>query len=191
MPVWNFLSWTGLEFGRSQRAAENRENWRKLDAKSSVVTQRLSRLRDRWRWCWWRYTNHRALTSEPNVNRIEAQWSLRPTIRHCRSLRTTVFDRISCYGSRPTLTSPSDSCQTQHTVRWWRRTTVPDGGSWRCLPVVVSNVLSLHFQPRYLRTESTTKSRTLHWKTKHTRARAHTHTPPPTTTIASYKGSVQ
>ena len=29
--------WTGLEFGRSQSAVENREKWRKLVAKSSVV----------------------------------------------------------------------------------------------------------------------------------------------------------
>ena len=29
--------WTGLEFGKSQRAVENREKWRKLVAKSSVV----------------------------------------------------------------------------------------------------------------------------------------------------------
>ena len=33
--------WTGLEFGKSQRAVENREKWRKLVAKSSVVPQRL------------------------------------------------------------------------------------------------------------------------------------------------------
>ena len=39
--------WTGLEFGRSQRAVENREKWRKMAAKSSVVPQRRSRLRDR------------------------------------------------------------------------------------------------------------------------------------------------
>ena len=32
-----------LEFGRSQRAVENREKWRKLVAKSSVVPQRPSR----------------------------------------------------------------------------------------------------------------------------------------------------
>ena len=38
--------WTGLEFGRSQSAVENREKWRKLVAKSSVVPQRPSRLRD-------------------------------------------------------------------------------------------------------------------------------------------------
>ena len=38
--------WTSLEFGKSQRAVENREKWRKLVAKSSVVTQRPSRLRD-------------------------------------------------------------------------------------------------------------------------------------------------
>ena len=39
--------WTGLEFAKSQRAVENREIWRKLVAKSSVVPQRPSRLRDR------------------------------------------------------------------------------------------------------------------------------------------------
>ena len=39
--------WTGLQFSKSQRAVENREEWRKLVAKSSVVPQRPSRLRDR------------------------------------------------------------------------------------------------------------------------------------------------
>ena len=39
--------WTGLEFGKSQRVVESREKWRKLVAKSSVVPQRLSWLRDR------------------------------------------------------------------------------------------------------------------------------------------------
>ena len=43
----NVREWTGLEFANSQRAVENREKWRKLVAKSSVVPQRLSRLRDR------------------------------------------------------------------------------------------------------------------------------------------------
>ena len=43
----NIREWAGLEFGRSQRAVENRENWRKLVAKSSVVPQRSSRSRDR------------------------------------------------------------------------------------------------------------------------------------------------
>ena len=38
--------WTGLEFGKSQKAVGNREKWRKLVAKSSVVPQRPSRLRD-------------------------------------------------------------------------------------------------------------------------------------------------
>ena len=38
--------WTGLEFARSQRAVGYREKWRKLVAKSSVVPQRPSRLRD-------------------------------------------------------------------------------------------------------------------------------------------------
>ena len=39
----NISEWTGLEFGKSQRAVENREKWRKLVAKSSVVPQRPSR----------------------------------------------------------------------------------------------------------------------------------------------------
>ena len=39
--------WTGLEFAKSKRAVENREKWRKLVAKSSVVPQRPQRLRDR------------------------------------------------------------------------------------------------------------------------------------------------
>ena len=42
----NIREWTGLEFGKSQRAVENRGKWRKLIAKSSVVPQRPSRLRD-------------------------------------------------------------------------------------------------------------------------------------------------
>ena len=33
----NIREWTGLEFGKSQRAVENREKWRKLVVKSSVV----------------------------------------------------------------------------------------------------------------------------------------------------------
>ena len=42
----NIRECTGLEFGKSHRAVENREKWRKLIAKSSVVPQRPSRLRD-------------------------------------------------------------------------------------------------------------------------------------------------
>ena len=49
----NIREWTGLEFGKSQRAVENRRKWRKLTAKSSVVPQRPSRLRDWWWWWWW------------------------------------------------------------------------------------------------------------------------------------------
>ena len=39
--------WIGLEFIKSQRAVENREKWWKLAAKSCVVLQRPSHLRDR------------------------------------------------------------------------------------------------------------------------------------------------
>ena len=44
----NIREWTGLEFAKSQRAVENREKWRKLVAKSSVVPQWPLHLRDRW-----------------------------------------------------------------------------------------------------------------------------------------------
>ena len=43
----NIREWTGLEFTRSQRAVENREKWRKLVVKLSVVPQRPSKLRDK------------------------------------------------------------------------------------------------------------------------------------------------
>ena len=43
----NIREWTGLEFAKSQRAVENREKWRKLVVKSSVVPQRPSWLSDR------------------------------------------------------------------------------------------------------------------------------------------------
>ena len=43
----NIGEWTGLEFVESKRAVENREKWRKLVVKSSVISQRPSWLRDR------------------------------------------------------------------------------------------------------------------------------------------------
>ena len=43
----NIREWTGLEFGKTSRAVEYREKWRKLVAKLSVVPQRPSRLRIR------------------------------------------------------------------------------------------------------------------------------------------------
>ena len=43
----NIREWTGLEFAKSQRTVENKEKWRKLVAKSFVVPQRPSRVRNR------------------------------------------------------------------------------------------------------------------------------------------------
>ena len=43
----NIRERTGLEFTKSQRAVENREKWRKLVVRSSVVPQQPLRLRDR------------------------------------------------------------------------------------------------------------------------------------------------
>ena len=42
----DITEWTGLEFAKSERAVENREKWRKLVVKSSVVPQRPLRLTD-------------------------------------------------------------------------------------------------------------------------------------------------
>ena len=39
--------WTGLEFAKSKKAMENREKWRKLVVKLSLVPHRPSPLRDR------------------------------------------------------------------------------------------------------------------------------------------------
>ena len=49
----NIRDWTGLGFGMSQRAVENREKLEKTVAKSSVVAKRPSRLRNWWWWWWW------------------------------------------------------------------------------------------------------------------------------------------
>ena len=46
----NIRKWTGLEFGKSQRAVENRGKWRKLVTKLPVVPQWPSQLQD---WWWW------------------------------------------------------------------------------------------------------------------------------------------
>ena len=52
----NIREWTGLEFAKSQRAVENREKWRKLVAKLSLVPQQPLRLRDWW-WWWYEYSS--------------------------------------------------------------------------------------------------------------------------------------
>ena len=41
----NIREWSGLEIAKSQQAAENREKWRQLVVKSSIVPQRPMRMR--------------------------------------------------------------------------------------------------------------------------------------------------
>ena len=43
----NIREWTGMELAMSKRAVQNRQKWRKLVVKSSVVPQQPSRLRNR------------------------------------------------------------------------------------------------------------------------------------------------
>ena len=43
----NIREWTGMELAMSKRAVLNRQKWRKLVVKSSVVPQQPSRLRNR------------------------------------------------------------------------------------------------------------------------------------------------
>ena len=66
----NTREWTGLEFAKSQKAVENREQRRKLVAKSFVVPQRPSRLRDRW---WWRRFSW---TWTESIWHVRSSWNL-------------------------------------------------------------------------------------------------------------------
>ena len=43
----NITEWTGLKWGEALGKAENREEWRKMVAQSSLVPQRSTRLRDK------------------------------------------------------------------------------------------------------------------------------------------------
>ena len=44
---YNIPEWTGMTLGAAMRKAGRREKWRELVARSSVVPQRSTRLRDR------------------------------------------------------------------------------------------------------------------------------------------------
>ena len=43
----NATEWTGLKLGEALRKTENREEWRTVVARSSLVPQRSTRLRDK------------------------------------------------------------------------------------------------------------------------------------------------
>ena len=58
----NIREWTGLEFGRSQRAVENRKKWRKLVAKSSVAVS---------------YTHLRSLGPAKTISHGTVKWGRR------------------------------------------------------------------------------------------------------------------
>ena len=64
----NVMVGTTQPLAKSQRAVENREKWRKLVAKSSVVPQRPPRLRDWWWWWWWmQYTYSTMMYKHKNL----------------------------------------------------------------------------------------------------------------------------
>ena len=69
----NIRKWTGQEFAKSQRAVENREIWRKLVVKSSVVPQRPLQLRDRW---WWSCTVENSLWEYNNTRWSAILWNI-------------------------------------------------------------------------------------------------------------------
>ena len=46
----NVTEWTGLKLREALRKAENREEWRTVVARSSLVPQRSNRLWDKWQW---------------------------------------------------------------------------------------------------------------------------------------------
>ena len=75
----NVTEWTGLKLGEALRKAENREEWRTVVARSSLVPQRSTRLWDKWsevKWC--------TLPLEPEI--IENNWPIL---------------RISCIDQKP------------------------------------------------------------------------------------------
>ena len=82
--------WTGLEFGRSQRAVENREKWRKLVAKSSVLTQRPSWLTGRW---WWLIKIIFKKRTKKTERGLFLSFSM---TEHCSLLTNFLYLRRSC-----------------------------------------------------------------------------------------------
>ena len=88
----NIREWTGLEFGKSQRAVENREKWRKLVVKSSVVSQWPSRLRDWWWWWWWCRGVWHARTTQVSVSwQVKSQVKIWCTVRNTSDFTVEVY----------------------------------------------------------------------------------------------------
>ena len=129
---YNIREWSGLEFGKSQRAVENREKWRKLVAKSSVVPQRPSRLRDWWWWWWWWWwpTLYTAVNNHANwtgfswachkdVTTTNLFISVNTSTVHC-SEQPCTLDRVQLSVSqRCDDNEPVDFSNHQHcTLRW-------------------------------------------------------------------------
>ena len=89
----NIREWTGVESTKSQRAVENREKWRKLVVKSSVVLQRPSGLRDRW---WWEKQAHLCPCKVP-ADRLEPWYKM--SKKNLKLLRST-SDGLKGSGSK-------------------------------------------------------------------------------------------
>ena len=87
----NIREWTGLGFSMSQRAVENREKWRKLVAKSSLVPQWPSSLRDRWWWWWWERLQQPASQLLHIAVRVWRQLHEQTVFRNKRCLLSVVF----------------------------------------------------------------------------------------------------
>ena len=78
---------------KSQRAVENREKWRKLVAKSSVVPKRPSQLRDKWKMNWGGGVQRKGVLSVP--------WA-------CHGMQTTVHQKKT-----------STTCETVSLTALW------------------------------------------------------------------------
>ena len=77
-------------FSKSQRAVENREKWKKLVAKSSVVPQWPSRLRG---WWWWWFTMSRVKAKCADWGKWYSQCCTLHEGKECR-LKETVFTML-------------------------------------------------------------------------------------------------
>ncbi|CAM4530358.1 unnamed protein product [Leuciscus chuanchicus] len=78
----NIREWTGLELSDTVRKAENREEWNKLVAKSSVVPLRSKRLRDKF----WTFVTFRELLGDFTLRKVAR--TSPPSVSRCLSSTT-------------------------------------------------------------------------------------------------------
>ena len=91
----NIKEWTGLEFAKSQKAAENREKCRELVVQSSVVPQWPLRLSGSW-WWWW---PSQTCKTEIITSKEKVQLSVHTICHLCLKMTGKKWNRMNHKGS--------------------------------------------------------------------------------------------